>query len=140
RALEVYRDDLVAAGLTGADLTATYPLAVVVRYALRHGAGLLLGAPLAVWGLVVHFLPYRLTAAIVGWLHRTAEEEATDKLAAGVVLYPILWSLEAWMIGRLAGLWALGLFLALLLPSGFFALAWRERLARVRHDARAFAS
>jgi glycerol-3-phosphate O-acyltransferase / dihydroxyacetone phosphate acyltransferase len=139
RALEAYRHDLAAAGLTGADLSATYPPAVVVRYALRHGAALLLGAPLAVWGLVVHFLPYRLTGAVVRRLHRTAEEEATDKLAIGVVLYPLLWALEAWAVGRLVGLWALGLFLALLLPSGFFALAWRERLDRVRHDARAFA-
>ncbi len=34
---------------------------------------------------------------------------------------------------------ALVLFLAALLPTGFFALAWRERLERVGGEARAFA-
>src|SRR3989454_2316532 len=40
-------------------------------------------------------LPYWLTGKTVALLGRTAEEEATDKMAAGLVLYPMCWALEA---------------------------------------------
>jgi hypothetical protein len=39
----------------------------------------------------------------------------------------------------LFGGWGLALFALLLVPSGLLALAWRDRLARVRRQARAFA-
>jgi len=71
-------------------------------------------------------------------LDRTAEEEATDKIAAGLILYPLAWAAEAWCVLRFGGGWALVVFLAALLPTGFFALAWRERLDRVGLEARAF--
>jgi hypothetical protein len=65
---------------------------------------------------------------------RTDEELATDKIAAGLLLYPLCWGGEAWLVGHLWGhAW---LFLLLLLPSGFFAVGWRERLEGARRSAR----
>ena len=83
-------------------------------------------------------LPYALTRVAVAAMRRTEEEEATDKMAAGLVLYPLCWALEAWLVKRVAGLWVLVAFLLLLVPSALIALAWRERLARVARQARAF--
>src|SRR5436190_174201 len=79
-----------------------------------------------------------LTRVAVAAMRRTEEEEATDKMAAGLVLYPLCWALEAWLVKRVAGLWVLVAFLLLLVPSALIALAWRERLARVARQARAF--
>jgi hypothetical protein len=66
---------------------------------------------------------------------------ATVKLAAGAVLYPACWALEAWgawwFLGRWGG-WGLAAFVVGLIPTGLFALGWQARLARVRRDARAF--
>ena len=59
-------------------------------------------------------------------------------MAAGLVLYPLCWALEAWLIERFLGVEALIVFLVLLAPSGLVALAWRERLARVVRQASAF--
>jgi len=139
RQLETYAKELELAGLESAQLSRAYPPGVVARFALREGGSLLFGAPLALWGIAVHFVPYQLTGAVVRYLRRTAEEEATDKIAAGLILYPLAWAAEAWGVLRLGGTWALAGFLASLLPAGFFALAWRERLDRVRREARAFA-
>src|SRR5207245_1815132 len=69
---------------------------------------------------------------------RTAEEEATDKMAAGLVLYPMCWALEGWLVWRLAGLALFLTFLLAVIPSGVLALAWRERLGDVGRQARAF--
>ena len=71
-------------------------------------------------------------------MRRTEEEEATDKMAAGLVLYPLCWAAEAWLVKRWAGITALVVFLVLLIPSALVALAWRDRLARVERQAGAF--
>jgi hypothetical protein len=87
---------------------------------------------------VSHAIPYWLTGSIVKWLGQTAEEEATDKMAVGLVIYPLLWAVEGWLVWRLAGRGPLVVFLLLIVPSGLLALVWRERLGRFVRQARAF--
>src|SRR2546427_2265414 len=77
-----------------------YTPGLVVRYVVENLVWLALGLPLALWGLACHALPYWLTGKTVALLGRTAEEEATDKMAAGLVLYPMCWALEAWLVWR----------------------------------------
>ena len=144
RDLERYAKDLELAGLTGRQLARSYPAGVVVRYALREGLSLLLGLPLALWGIVNHAIPYQLTSLAVRTLRPEADTEATYKISTAVMLYPLCWAAEgwlAWQLGqaaRLGGAWLLVVFVASLGPTGFFALTWQERLSRVRREARGF--
>ena len=138
RRVGAYSRDLELAEVTDSQLSRSYPTGLVLRFALREGLSLLLGLPLAASGVAIHFVPYWLTGVVVRRLGRTAEEEATDKIAAGLVLYPLCWIVEGWTAFWLGGGWGLGIFVASLLPTGFFALAWRERLDRVRSESRAF--
>ena len=140
RDVERYASDLERTGLGDARLDRRYPVRVVARYAVQEGLALLAGVPLALLGVAMHGLPYRLTALATRLARPEPDTEATVKLAAGTVLYPAAWLVEAAVAWRLGGGWALGLFGAALLPGGFFALAWRERLDRVRKDARALLS
>jgi hypothetical protein len=48
----------------------------------------------------------------------------------GLVLFPLSWIVEAMVLGRVVGSWAVGLFVVALIPTGFYALSWRERLQR----------
>ncbi len=137
--LERYRARLHASGLSDAELGQPYTAAVVARWTLVTAATLAVSLPLALWGIACHVLPYGLTRVAVAAMHRTEEEEATDKIAAGLVLYPLCWALEAWLVDRVAGGRALATFLLLLAPTGLVALAWRERLERAARQARAFA-
>ena len=139
RDLEAYDDEARRAGVAAEQLSRDYSAASVARFTLREGVSLLLGAPLALCGIVVHGLPYLLTILAVRLIPHTDEEEATDKIAAGLVLYPLAWLGEAWAVHRLGGGVALAVFLVALFPAGFFALAWHERLERVGREARAFA-
>jgi 1-acyl-sn-glycerol-3-phosphate acyltransferase len=139
RELEDFNARLEKAGLAAVHLSRAYSFGVVSRFAVTEGLPLVLGAPLALCGIVLHVVPYQLTAAAVRLLPHTDEEEATDKIAAGLVLFPLAWLAEACALFALRGGLALVLFLAALLPTGFFALAWRERLERVGREARAFA-
>ena len=138
RRVELYCAHLDEVGVPSEQLGRPYTPGLVVRYVVENLVWLALGLPLALWGLACHALPYWLTGKTVALLGRTAEEEATDKMAAGLVLYPMCWALEAWLVWRLAGLALFLTFLLAVIPSGVLALAWRERLGDVGRQARAF--
>ena len=136
--LETYRARLDEVGVTSEQLGRPYTVGVVIRYVVQHGGWLAVGLPLAAWGTVCHFLPYWLTDRAVRWIGATAEEEATDKIVGGSVIYPVVWAVEGWLVGRGAGLAAAIAFALLLIPSGLVALAWRDRLDQALRQARAF--
>jgi len=110
---------------------------VVLPYAVRQLAILLGGLPLALWGLASHAVPYWLTWVAARLLRPEPDVEATYKLVAGIVFYPLAWIAEGWLVWRWAGGWPLALFVVLLIPGGFFALAWSERLRRLYRESRA---
>ncbi len=129
--LERYEKDRELAGFDER-IPARYSAARVARYTLREGGSLLLGAPLALWGVLVHGLPYQLPRLVVRVATPDDDMVATVKLAVAIVAFPVCWAMEAWALGRIAGAWAVAGFLVALVPSGFFALGWQERLRRFR--------
>lgn len=135
--MERYVKDVDTAGL-GTAMGLKPPAAhVALGYAARQLAVLTAGLPLAAWGLATHLPPYWLTWAAMRLLRPEADVEATYKLVAGVVLYPVAWIVEGWVAWRLGGGWVLALFVGLLATGGFFALAWSERLRRLYREGRA---
>jgi glycerol-3-phosphate O-acyltransferase / dihydroxyacetone phosphate acyltransferase len=138
RDVECYASDLAAAGISPRHVSQEYSASTVSRYALREGLPLLLGLPIAAVGMALHLAPYHVTRLAVRALRPEADTQATYKIAAGVVLYPLVWIIEGLVIRRVAGTGALMLFLAALAPTGFFALSWGARLARVRQETRGF--
>ncbi len=136
RSLERYTKDLDLAGLTDRDLSEGYRPAAVLRYAFREGLALALGLPLALWGVLNHIVPYQATAVAVSAIKPETDVLATYKVVAGFALFPLCWGLEGWTAWRLGGGPLLAVFLIALLPTGFFALSWTERLDRVRREAR----
>lgn len=135
--MERYIKDLDEAGLRTAVLLKPPAPSVALRYAGAQLAALLGGLPLALWGLASHALPYWLTWAAARLLRPSGDVEATYKLVAGVVLYPLAWIAEAWLLWRVGGGGWLALFLVLLVPGGFFALSWSERLRRLYRETHA---
>ena len=136
--VEAYSQDLERVGASDLEIGGSYPAGVAFRWAVREGLSLLLGFPLAIIGIVLHAAPYWLTGTVVRALGRAPEEEATYKIVAGTILYPVCWILEGWIAFTLGGGWAIAAFLVALLPTGFFALGWKQHLSRVARESRAF--
>jgi glycerol-3-phosphate O-acyltransferase/dihydroxyacetone phosphate acyltransferase len=134
--LERYTKDLELAGLSDRDLSEGYRTAAVLRYAFREGLALAFGLPLALWGVLNHIVPYQATALAVRAIKPEPDVLATYKVVAGLALFPLCWALEGWSAWRLGGGPLLAAFLIALLPTGFFALSWTERLHRVGREAR----
>jgi 1-acyl-sn-glycerol-3-phosphate acyltransferase len=135
--VERYVKDVEAASLRTAVGLRPPGARVVLRYAVRQLAILLGGLPLALWGLGSHAVPYWLTWAAVKLLRPEPDVEATYKLVAGIVIYPLAWIALGSVLWRGGGGWPLALFVVLLIPGGFFALAWSERLRRLYRESRA---
>jgi len=51
---------------------------------------------------------------------------------------PLSWIVEGCVAWWLTGGWGLALFTVSLIPTGFFALTWQERLGRFGREARGF--
>jgi len=136
--LEAYDTECERTGLSAEQLSRWYTPASIARFVLSEGLSLLFGLPLALVGLLVHGLPYRLTAFVVGKVPHTDEEEATDKIVGGLVFYPLCWIAESWALYAVFGRTALVAFLIAIPLTAFPALAWYERVRRVKTEARAF--
>ena len=135
--VEDFAESLDELGVTPATLGRAYAPSLVARYAAREIVPLLLGVPLAVLGMVLHAVPYALLWTGIRLARPAPDTEATYKLTGGLVIYPLVWLVQAWLAWRLGGGRALALYLVLLFPAGFFALAWQARVERVRREARA---
>jgi 1-acyl-sn-glycerol-3-phosphate acyltransferase len=135
--MERYAKDVEEAGLRTSATLHPPSARVALTFAARQLAALLGGLPLALWGLASHLTPYWLTWVTARLLRPQPDVEATYKLAAGVVFFPLAWVVEGWLLWRAGGGWPLALFIALLVPGGFFALAWSERLRRLARETRA---
>ena len=135
--VEDYARHLDALGITPATLGRAYAPSIVARYAASEILPLVLGVPLAALGIVLHALPYALLWIGIRLARPSPDTEATYKLTGGLVIYPAGWLFQAWLAWRWGGGWALALYLVLLFPAGFLALAWQARLERVTREARA---
>ena len=103
---------------------------------LRHSWKASAGLPLFAYGAAVNFLPYFLPR----WLaRRTAGKEtsyATTRLLAGIVAFPLFWSLQTWIVWRLAGAAWAAAFAASLPLSGLAAYRYLGGIARLRSQIR----
>ena len=134
RALERYAEEIDAEG----EVPESYAPLAVIRRALADAGALVVGLPLAVLGMVIHVVPYRLTRRLVRALGPDPDMEATTKLALGALLFLLWWVAEAVAIGATAGAAPLLVFVAILAPSGIVALTWQDRFARARRDLKSF--
>lgn len=136
--LERYVKDAELAGVSPTQPGRRYRAGAVWRFTVREGAALIGALPLALWGGVVHVVPYQLTGLATRALRPEPDVEATYKIVASAVLYPLAWLAEAWLAWRVGGAALALVFAATLVPSGFLALTWRDRLARFATEARGF--
>jgi glycerol-3-phosphate O-acyltransferase / dihydroxyacetone phosphate acyltransferase len=95
-----------------------------------------LGLPLFAYGALVNALPYIVPRRLAHRMARKETDYATVRLLASIVAFPVFWSLQIWVVWRLAGLaWAL-VFAASLPVSGLIAYRYLVGTGRLRQHFR----
>jgi 1-acyl-sn-glycerol-3-phosphate acyltransferase len=96
----------------------------------------ILGFPVFAYGLVVNALPFFVPRWLAHARARKETDYATIRLLASVVVFPLFWGLETWLVARWAGrLWA-ALFALSLPVSGLLAYQYLRGLGRLRRTLR----
>lgn len=103
---------------------------------LRRTGLALLGLPVFAYGALVNALPYFVPRWLARTLTRKETDYATARLLAAIVLLPLFWGLETWLVWRATDLRVAALFLASLPLSGLLAYHYLGGLARLRQQLR----
>lgn len=104
---------------------------------LRELALTILGLPVFIWGWINNIIPYRIPRLVIKWLKPTQEFRATYVMGSGLIAYLLAYSLLTWAVIAFTGSTLLGLiYLATLVPSGKFALHYRDLMGRYRQHLR----
>jgi 1-acyl-sn-glycerol-3-phosphate acyltransferase len=85
--------------------------------------------PIALAGVIIHFIPYRIIDALSKRFSRDADEmTATIKFIAALLFYPLTWGIVAFLVWRWWGITAGILAMALLPAIGYVTLWVMEQL------------
>ena len=109
------------------------------RFVVREALVTALGAPFALWGRVNHWLPFTLARTIGARTATGRTQPAMNTVLAGIVLVPLFYAAQTWLVHRVAGWpWSLA-YAASLVPSASWDLRFSDRWRRMQRRARAWA-
>jgi glycerol-3-phosphate O-acyltransferase / dihydroxyacetone phosphate acyltransferase len=143
-AVDRYGRMLGAFGVRDDQVAASYPAAPAALWVGRTALRLLVYLPLALVGMVLNWLPYRVVGEIAARAARTPDVPASFKVFGGMVLFPLAWLLEAALAAWLAGSpWtsragAALITLAAAPLTGWIALRFDDRRGQLWREARAY--
>ena len=143
-AVDRYDRMLGAFGLRDDQVGSSYPAAPAVLWVGRTALRLLVYLPLALVGIVLNWLPYRVVGEIAARAARTPDVPASFKVFGGIVLFPLAWLLEAglaaWLAGPLPTHRAAAALLTLAAGplTGWVALRFDDRRGQLWREARAY--
>ena len=102
-------------------------------------AGVILGFPIYLWGLVNNYIPYRIPQWVVKVLKPSLEYTSTFKMLSGFVAFTIFYILQGMLVywATASGQWTT-IYLMSLLPAARFALYYHDTMRRYRQHLRIF--
>jgi 1-acyl-sn-glycerol-3-phosphate acyltransferase len=122
-----YRSELIKLGVTPAEVYIIMSRRLAIRFVLREAAILLLGLPLALWGILNHILPAAGTRLVERKLDSDRDQVASNIIFPAIVFFPLCYALfitAAWL--NLPPAWAAAYTISL--PyCGYTAVLYLER-------------
>ena len=107
-------------------------------FTVREGGVLALAGPVALWGRINHWIPFRL-ARVLGARDMTSRDQpAMRTILAGLVLVLLFYAAAAAAVNRLAGPVAAAAYLVSLPIAADVDLRFTERMRRARQRMRAY--
>ena len=107
-------------------------------FAVRETAVLALAGPVAIWGRLNHWIPFRLARALGARDMSSRDQPAMRTILAGLVLVLLFYALAAIVVDRLAGPVASIAYLLTLPIAADVDLRFTERMQRARERMRAY--
>jgi hypothetical protein len=111
----------------------------VFRFVGRALLRLLVHLPVAILGTILTWPVYSIVGPIVRRVTRQPDQTATFRVFGALILFPIAWSLEGWLVTRYVGGCWLGAAVTLSAPfTAYGALLFHDQRAVFWAESRAF--
>jgi len=125
-------------GIRDYHLTIKYKPLLVTLYFLRLVTILLIGLPIALWGLANSFIPYQLTRVVARRIAKGPDQYDTANVSFGMFFFSIFWVTQTYMVYRYLGTSMSLFYLASIMISAPFALKLRKEYHIVIDNVKIF--
>lgn len=119
-------------------LTIQYKPFLVFIYFARIVSILFIGLPVAIWGTINNFIPYRLTGFVSKRIAKGPDQYDTANVTFGMFFFLLFWSAQSYFVYHLFGLKWCVLYLLSILISAPFALKMRKEYHIVFDNVKIF--
>jgi glycerol-3-phosphate O-acyltransferase/dihydroxyacetone phosphate acyltransferase len=127
-----------ARGILVEDIEISIAWSDAIRFLLREGWLLLVGGPVALWGWINHWLPFRWARVIAMRSVESAADPAMRTLVAGAALVLLAYVVQTIVVGVIWGPLVGGAYLASLPIAADINLYLNDRMHRAAQRARTF--
>lgn len=136
--LDAFQHEVARRGLRIEDVAIELDWRSGTRFVVREGWILLVGGPVALWGLVNHWIPFWAARAIAVRPGSDNADPAMRTVVGGAVFVLVTYAAQSLLVDRVWG-WRVALIYLASLPIAADINFWiSERLSRARRRARAF--
>jgi len=141
-----YRLNLRSLGIKPSEVYIQMPAWRVARFVVRELVILVLGMPLAAWGILNHFIPAAIVRIVAVNFSTDRDKWASNVVGPTIVLVPLFYMIQVTAAWYLLPLWSTAsqptwwtaLYAVSLPVSGLFAILYRDRVGNIWHRSRTF--
>jgi glycerol-3-phosphate O-acyltransferase / dihydroxyacetone phosphate acyltransferase len=120
------------------DLVISRGIGAGVTFVVRESLILLIAGPIAIWGWLNHFLPFRAAIAAGKRVPDSAAEPAMRTIVAGTLLVSMVYMIQGALVTLIFGPWRAIAYVFSLPIAADINLRLRDRLARALRRARTY--
>jgi 1-acyl-sn-glycerol-3-phosphate acyltransferase len=125
-------------GIRDYHLTIKYKPLLVAVYIIRLTVLLLIGLPIATWGMINNFIPYQLTRDVAKRIAKGPDQYDTANVSFGMLFFLVFWIAQTYIVHKYFGMtWSLIYLLSVIL-SAPFALKLRKEYHIILDNVKIF--
>ena len=136
--LRLYERLCNACGIKNYHLSIQYKPVLLILYVLRTLGVVLIGFPIALWGIINSYIPFKITSFLSKKVSKDVDQYDTAYVLIGIGLFGLFWGVQSHIVYRYFGMeWSL-FYLFTLLISAFVALSLRGEYRRTLDNLKVF--
>ena len=125
-------------GINNYHLGIKYRPVLLVLYTLRTLGIVLIGFPVAIWGILNNYIPYKITTWLTQKVSKDTDQHDTAQVLIGMGFFGLFWGLQSYYIFQTFGLTWLIIYVISLLIGAAVALSLRGEYRRTLENLKVF--
>jgi 1-acyl-sn-glycerol-3-phosphate acyltransferase len=127
-----------ACGINNYHLGIKYKPVLLVLYTLRTLGIVLIGFPVAMWGILNSYIPYKITTWLTQKVSKDTDQHDTAQVLIGMGFFGLFWGLQSYYVFQTYGLTWLIIYVISLLIGAAVALSLRGEYRRTLENLKVF--